>query len=771
MENFTIHEMIQAQLDDALRRQHGGGHAKQQLPPQFVHNLALAIQSQLAASQSLPRSSSNASMSSVVQTLNSPSPNLSRSRSNASFSPSPNLPRSCSNASFSPSPNLSLSQSNVPFSPSPNLSRSSSNASFSASTNLSRSSSNSSACMNESTTCTESDSESTVSKSRKRKRMSRKKKRKRRRQQRRRRQDNLSKDKKAVNNELMAIIDKQFLAPFTSSMFYRKLKKSSSAGVQILKQNEDIDLSLFKSVTRHLRARLCSRDLNRLREQDPTLRPDTLNDRYEEAMLALARKRRANHMQSWRVYKTHCRLIYSPGATDTEFQRLHAGFHQRDPAQAPAQAPAPPPPPPVQSAHDVADDELTEPDFDLVDPEDSPRPESQVDPEVSRPPVPETRDSPRPDEEESQVDPEVSLPPVPETHNPRPPVSMHRIISKCSSCGAFISHNSAFPQDKQKDWVTKTPLRCEKCWKAHVEDELIPNIAQDVARAKKQKQFARKTKRKKDANGEQQKRKKRTQCRCGSKSHVSIRHHSCPLNKKNKDKEGDFFACVSELPTCCVGGYFCHTCCNSTRSVSRAATTRTASPVASPDIHSSPPPAANVPSSPPPAADVPSSPPPVADVPSSPPPAADVPSSPPTPPLTRFVPRVGSNVLVRFKRNEWYLAHITKKVNDTTFDVYFPEDSKAKKSVPLVNIRPIQKNCTEPTRGQLIGKVFNDPGDEDVPPGRWTVRRLKGEENIYVCTSCDPDATVNCVDYDVGFVVSCYKNDLQRKYENPFLTL
>ena len=70
----------------------------------------------------------------------------------------------------------------------------------------------------------------------------------------------------------------------------------------------------------------------------------------------------------------------------------------------------------------------------------------------------------------------------------------------------------------------------------------------------------------------------------------------------------------------------------------------------------------------------------------------------------------------------------------------------------------------------MIGKIFNYPGDEDVPAGRWRVRRMINGENKYFCTAMDPEVKINADDFQIGYVISCYKKDLQRSYENPFLS-
>ena len=523
------------------------------------------------------------------------------------------------------------------------------------------------------------------------------KKNKARRRRRRRQNDNLSRDKKAVNEATMALLDKQFLAPFKSSMFYRKLKKNTT---NVLKQREDIDLELFKRETRHLRARLCSRDLNALREQDPTLTSDTLSDRYEAAMLTLVRKRRANHLQSWRVHKTHLRLIYS---TDTTV-RLNPG---RQPDVTPQAA--------TQS---VDDDQSTEPEFS--------EPDFEEEPQVPASQVPDDK-SCEPDFEE----PQVPAPPVP-ANSPRPPVTIHQVTTKCEVCGVTVNHNSGFPQDSDQ-WATKTTVRCPKCFDKHVQTVLIPEIANEEARAKKARQYDRVMQRrdnKKRKSSEPQvpnKRKKRTQCRCGSKTHVMVTHRDCPLNKKNLDHDNAIVATREII-------------LNRRREAINSTTP-------------SPPPSNSTPSPP--------SPPPPSSTPSPPPP-----TPPSTPPPTPYLPTVGRNALVRYRRNEWYLAHITSRNEDGRYDVYFPEDFKVKKSVPASNIRPVDSSCTEPTRGELLGKVFFYPGDDEIPAGKWTVRRLQGNE--YTCTCCDPKATLNIDNFEVGYVISCYKKDLQRRHENPF---
>ena len=101
---------------------------------------------------------------------------------------------------------------------------------------------------------------------------------------------------------------------------------------------------------------------------------------------------------------------------------------------------------------------------------------------------------------------------------------------------------------------------------------------------------------------------------------------------------------------------------------------------------------------------------------------------------------------------------MVKKTADK-FDVYFPEDYKIKKSVSLNNIRAVHEGCPEPTRGELLGKIFTFPGDDDVPCGRWKVRRIGNgcNSNKYYCTAMDVNAKINCDEFEIGHVIECYK--------------
>ena len=104
--------------------------------------------------------------------------------------------------------------------------------------------------------------------------------------------------------------------------------------------------------------------------------------------------------------------------------------------------------------------------------------------------------------------------------------------TKCVDCKKQIEHNSGFPQDSEQ-WSSTTHVRCAQCWDKHAKNKLIPSMHSEEVRAKKTRQLDRVTNVQPKGTPVKRKRKRRLVCRCGSTSHVSIRHHLCPLNKKN----------------------------------------------------------------------------------------------------------------------------------------------------------------------------------------------------------------------------------------------
>lgn len=101
-------------------------------------------------------------------------------------------------------------------------------------------------------------------------------------------------DKVVVNDPVMEALDPLFLAPLKSPLFkHKRVKTPDANGFRRFKKNADIDIELFKGLTKETIRRL----LALAKERSPNLR-----QRYFYAALAVTTKRRANHIQSWRLY-------------------------------------------------------------------------------------------------------------------------------------------------------------------------------------------------------------------------------------------------------------------------------------------------------------------------------------------------------------------------------------------------------------------------------------------------------------------------------------
>ena len=268
-------EMLQEQLrsyftllQQSQQQQQPGGNSLP--PPQAL------LSSIMAAMQNNPQMHNCSYVSSPV--ARSSSLSLLPNASAVERFQSPSLSR---RPSLTQSPSLSRSSS---LTQSPSLSRSSSNASTSstmAAPGTPRTSSDydgmpelvdesddgsSSSSDSDSDSENEND-ENKRNKRRKKRRRGSKKGRKKRRRRRVRGSSQLTVDKKAVNSDLMALLDQQYLAPQMSALFVRNYRKSPPGTPQVLKKTEDFNLVLFKQLTRLLLRSLVSRDLPHLQQQ------------------------------------------------------------------------------------------------------------------------------------------------------------------------------------------------------------------------------------------------------------------------------------------------------------------------------------------------------------------------------------------------------------------------------------------------------------------------------------------------------------------------
>ena len=129
------------------------------------------------------------------------------------------------------------------------------------------------------------------------------------------------------------------------------------------------------------------------------------------------------------------------------------------------------------------------------------------------------------------------------------------------------------------------------------------------------------------------------------------------------------------------------------------------------------------------------------------------------PPVQRY--QVGSNVYAQWTKAQWFLGQITAYDNDA-YDVYFLF-GKEKKGVPQKAIR--ESDSRYPTRADMLGKEFFFDGAEDLPEGRWVVRRLISEKNQYRCTRLTGTG-VNVENFDIGYVIKQHMKESDSRRES-----
>ena len=248
-------------------------------------------------------------------------------------------------------------------------------------------------------------------------------------------------DNRVVTRPVLTAIDASHLAPHPAvrnSLFRHKFKKQLNFdGTRQLKKNKDIVMPIFKNLIRPILGPLVMRNLAQEQRNDPTMTYEQLRRRYFFAALRVTKKRRANHIQSWRPDKngTHLPLIYSSDAVLPVIV-----------APAPP-APAPHAVTPVPAPTSVA----------------PPAPPTTVIP-AAVVPAPPAVVTPAPS---SVVTPAAAQ--APSTLNP--PVDFPHI---CADCGNNVSDADRYP--KGDLWGTDPKIWCQSCWSKQSQDMVDKEI-------------------------------------------------------------------------------------------------------------------------------------------------------------------------------------------------------------------------------------------------------------------------------------------------------
>jgi len=567
---------------------------------------------------------------------------------------------------------------------------------------------------------------------------------------------------KIVTKPVLGVVDKNFLAVKMSNLFKRKFKVGGKKNRKIKKKNPEIVMKLFKVLIVPVLQVLFTREYTQAKSQEPSLTPFQFRQRLFNAALKVVRKRRANHIQNWRIYNCPKPLIYS------------------DETVRPTRLP--------DDLFDNADNDKYDSDDDGTrdggDGNDSASTldyeESQQIPLSQPPPIDFSEDDFSGDDDGDVSATTVSANVV-ASSLPPPPVTMFRVTTKCCECGSDVDFNSGFPQDKDNDWGDKK-VRCEECWDKHVDNNLINEIQEPQVRKKKERQIQKqRQKRKPDKENSERskkskisnkKRKKRriTACKwCNSTTHKTRRSKECPFNKRNPQTT----ARPAQPPTP-----------QQQQPPPQLRDPKPPAPPAPPQQQQlrdpkppappqqqqlrdpKPPPPQQQqlrdPKPPPPQQQQlrdPKPPPPQQQKlrdPKPPPPQQHDRAAPHAGPVTPPIPircrfKIGDNCLAQFNGG-WYLAQVFDFDDHAgTYSVYFPGDSKTKTRVRPQSLR--DPPATSPSRHEFQNKEFYFDGDDDLPSGRWKVRRIIHNKNTFSCVRLTGGGHVNIDEFDIGYVM------------------
>lgn len=604
-------------------------------------------------------------------------------------------------------------------------------------------------------------------------------------------------DKVWVNELVMRKLDALLLAPLQSNLFRHKRKVGSSE----FRKHQEIEFNYFKKIIRPVIREACAKNASG---------GPFLAQRFFWCAYDLVRKRRANHIQFWRRYGRPKQFIYGGKALyeatygklkplpqkrnrknravkqelfdQTKKIKLESGNDENECANGDVNSHVDDENEcangdinghvddkndcangDVSGRVDAENDRANKSDTGVDDEEDIDPFSNKFSDELCKELLYETRDCKR-----CKCSFEFNTNAFDPDQKDEKSMLCKRCLRlddkcKCHDCGVKMKRGEAFPQSSI-EWSSCPTVRCGECWEQHIK-KVLPQIAESKIDKKNQS-------------------KKITACKkCGSTTHRTARSRWCPFNPNyNKFTQGNddvdyFHFPLPNIPGEGVGGYFDPlTAPPSITPGAKAKDNTIRRPATPPPVHTdlkAPPPVPN----------------------------KDGQRAKKTVKVLKMAPLVnhedvhavkipftgappskqlrqkksafgsvrcytiGSNVFAMFKKNQWFLAHVTAR-NGIKHDVYFPGDSQTMRGVTPDRLRPCPASCTAPTRRDMIGKEFEYEGDEDIPAGTvWKIRRVN-TGNVFQCTKIRGEGRINCDDFDIGYVISVYREQQERTREN-----
>ena len=301
---------------------------------------------------------------------------------------------------------------------------------------------------------------------------------------------------RTVTRPIMEAIDTTLLAPHYSPLFKRFYKRQRVDGKRVLREKYEMDMCMFKDVVRPILRRLLTR--LHLPVQDQV----DVYSKYYRAAIQIVKKRRANHVQSWRLHGIPKKPVYDVLLPPYQETRLASQDHEdimREGSQLPER-------------HGGNMD--VEPDEDCGDQDQESQQQEGCGDKMEV-------------ESEDTYDPLLS---VAEGGNYHDQPSLTVV---CIDCKCEIPKGYSFPQSDGV-WESIKDHRCKKCWTNFMRQDVVQHVENDKERADFSDLVTGKRKAKKTRGEKQKKTRKRTEkCKwCHSTTHKTKRSKKCPFYKQ-----------------------------------------------------------------------------------------------------------------------------------------------------------------------------------------------------------------------------------------------
>jgi hypothetical protein len=509
----------------------------------------------------------------------------------------------------------------------------------------------------------------------------------------------------ALTRPLMERLDDEFLARPNSRLFKRQLKKTRNPnGTRSLRKRKTMVMRLFRDLVRPIIRNILGR-LN-------TPNASQIYSAYYRVAIKIVTKRRANHVQSWRLRHEPCDHIYS--LTERRDREAQQQLDRETQQQLDHET--------QQRRDREAQQQLDLETQQQLNRETQQRRDRETQQQLDREAQQQlNREAQQQRDREQDVDDNETVD-----------------VFRCIDC------ENSFPQSEVRSvsddiWGTNVAVRCKQCYRKFVTKNVEPLVSGDtkdkdnIAKA----MLSPSKRKRQQENASSRKKKKPIACKwCGATSHKTKRSKKCPhygktgaVIKKNKDSVGETNEGVTVEKTANVAA----------EKTADVAAEKTADVTTEKTVDVTAEKNADV------AAEK------NTDV------AAEKNVDVPTFSL-------GANVLAKWGRS-WYLSHVCGvqgRGEFAVYDVYCPVEEEVKKNLDWKKLR-VFENKFVPSRADCVKHNVTFYLDGET----WQVRSVHHKINQFRCVRISPvnGTGPNIDNFEIGFVVKQIREEYEQRRE------